>query len=89
MENDIDYIFENGFITVSKEKENIYNELKKSGKIIEEINVEEIPLCIDCILEEESGSYICGDCKINLCPHHAKEHIDKFENHKFSYLISN
>ena len=88
MENGLDYIFENGFMSVSKEKENIYNEIKKSGKIIEEIKVEEMPSCIDCILEEESGNYICGDCKINLCPQHAKEHIDKFENHKFSFLIN-
>ena len=89
MKNDPDYILGNGFMTVSKEKENIYNEIKKNGKIIEEIKVEEIPLCIECILEEESGNYICGDCKINLCPHHVKEHIDKFENHKFSFLINN
>ena len=88
MENGLGYILENGLVTVSKEKENIYNEIKKSGKIIEEINVEEIPLCIECILEEESGNYICGDCKINLCPYHVKEHIDKFENHKFSFLKS-
>ena len=89
MKNELDYIYENGIEKESKQKENIYNLMKKNEKIIEEINVENIPLCIECILEEEQGNYICGDCRINLCPQHAKEHINKFEKYKFSYLLNN
>ena len=87
MINGLEYIYENGLVNNSKLKENIYNKLKSEDKIKEEIKVENIPLCIKCILEEEEGVYICGDCKINLCPQHVIEHLNKYENHKFIYLL--
>ena len=87
MENNLDYILSDGITKDSKLKENIFNEMKKQEKIREEIKVENIPICIECILEDELGNYICGNCRINLCSNHAKEHSNKFPNHKYSYLI--
>ena len=63
--------------------------MKLDNKIIEEIKVENIPLCIECILEDEEGNFICNDCKINLCSNHTKEHLTKFQKHKFSFLFKN
>ena len=54
--------------------------------IKESIEVENIPLCAECIIEDELGYYICSDCRINLCSNHVKEHTSKFKNHKYSYL---
>ena len=87
MEKDLNYIFAGGILTNSQIKEKIYNDMKKNEKIIEEIEVENIPFCIECILEDNLGVYICGECKINLCPNHAEEHSTKFQNHKYSYLF--
>ena len=87
MEKNINYIISNQIRKDSQIKENIYNEMKQNDKIIEEIEVEKIPICVECILEDELGHYICGDCKINLCPSHAKEHSAKFEKHKYSFLF--
>ena len=86
MENNINYIIPNRILTNSKIKEKTYNDLKQEEKIKEEIEVENIPLCVECIMEDELGCYICSDCRINLCPNHAKEHTSKFSNHKYSYL---
>ena len=89
MKNNLEYVYENGLINNSKLKDNIYNKMKSEDKIKEEIKVENIPLCIECILEDEEGVFICGDCKINLCPQHAMEHLIKCENHKFLFLFKN
>ena len=86
MEKDLNYIFAGGILTNSQIKEKIYNDMKKKEKIIEEVETENIPLCIECIIEDESGNYICGECKINLCAIHAEGHSNKFQNHKYSYL---
>ena len=87
MEKDLNYILSDGILKDSQIKEKIYNDMKKKEKIKEEIEVENIPFCIECILEDEPGNYICGECKINLCSNHAEEHSAKFPNHKFSYLL--
>ena len=87
MENKIDYIISNEIIKNPQNKEKIYNEMKQKEKIKEEIEVENIPICVKCILEDELGNYICADCRINLCPNHVKEHSDKYKEHKYSYLF--
>ena len=87
MEKDLNYVLSDGILKDSQIKEKIYNDMKKNGKIIEEIEVENIPFCIECILEDNLDIYICGECKINLCPSHVEEHSAKFQNHKYSYLF--
>ena len=79
MKNDLEYVFESNLIINTKENEKIYNELKFNNKLIEEVEVENIPLCLECFLEDEKGKYICKDCKINLCTQHVKEHLEKFQ----------
>ena len=87
MENNLEYVFDNRCINIQKESQKIYNKFESEEKIKEKINVESLPLCIECIIEDEDGEYICLECRINLCPQHAKEHLDKFQHHKFSYLM--
>ena len=82
MEKDLNYVLSDGILKDSQIKEKIYNDMKKNEKIIEEIEVENIPFCIECILEDNLDIYICGECKINLCPNHVEEHSTKFQNHK-------
>ena len=58
--------------------------------IKESIEVENIPICNNCLYEIEDGCYICLNCKINLCPNHAFEHIKKKNlNHELIFLIKN
>ena len=87
MENKLNYIILNNLVTNSQIKEKIYNELKQNGKIKEEIEVENIPICVECILEDELGNYICTDCRINLCSKHIEEHSAKLPGHKYFYLF--
>ena len=87
MEKKIDFVISNGIVKNSQIKDKIYNELKQNEKIKEEIEVDNIPICVECILEDELGNYICSDCRINLCSNHVKEHSDKFQEHKYSYLF--
>ena len=89
MENDLEYVHENGFSNTTKENKKFYDKMKLEDKIKEEIKVENIPLCIECILEDEEGKFICVDCRINLCPQHAKEHLENYQEHKFTYLMKN
>ena len=86
MEKKLNYILSGGMLKDSEIKEKIYNYMKKNEKIKEEIEVENIPICVECIIEDELGNYICCDCTINLCSNHAEEHSAKFQNHKYSYI---
>jgi hypothetical protein len=66
----------------------IKNLLKDNIKDITE--VDDIPMCDNCLYEIEEGCYICLNCKINLCPNHAFEHIKKKNlNHELIFLIKN
>ena len=58
--------------------------------IKESIEVENIPLCNNCLYEIEDGCYVCLTCKINLCPNHAFNHINtNNSDHKLVYLSIN
>jgi hypothetical protein len=51
----------------------------------EEIQVENIPLCSTCLFEIKEGKYLCNTCRVNVCPVHAKSHLNN--KHKLIKLI--
>ena len=52
-------------------------------------NVENIPLCYQCLFEIKEGNFICEECKINLCENHKSIHINSnnLPQHKIIKLI--
>ena len=55
-------------------------------KIIEKTSVETIPICMECLFEFQSGSFICHQCKINLCHSHLKQNYMNNPEHNYIQL---
>ena len=69
-------------------KEPVPNTLEtilKRGEIIVGVRADAYPFGY----KDEEGIFICVDCRINLCPQHAKEHLENYQEHKFTYLMKN
>jgi hypothetical protein len=54
---------------------------------LEEIKVDNIPICNGCLFEIKQGLYLCGTCKENTCEVHIKKH--SINKHKIIKLIKN
>jgi len=40
------------------------------------IEVEAIPLCMDCLFEIKEGIFVCNHCMKNLCQVHKDRHLE-------------
>ena len=64
--------------------EHIININKHEGlNNLQEIKVDNIPLCNSCLFEIKPGNYLCTSCKANLC----EQHIEKHKTHNIIKLI--
>jgi hypothetical protein len=52
-----------------------------SCEFSEEIIVESIPMCNQCLFEIKSGNFICDECGVNLCSVHLEAHLQKNNSH--------